>query len=225
MSTSRLVLGLVVVVAIAPACELRRRVVIVTGTTLGLKATPGDGQSRPPQVTLGYKRGEFALVPTKGTAAQRCPDDAAATDDTKCTDAFSTLTAFDFRTRWFGSTELSSFVATGFAARDLQAEDAAAPGVRATAPGENAFTTEFEKAFRGATVGPSAADVMERRLALHTKLDRLGEDKAKARDVLEVAAVPFRAQKNPVNELRISIARASEDQLSRLEEAFEALGL
>jgi len=42
------------------------RVLIATGTTLGLKATPGDGQSRPPQVTLGYKRAEAALIPTSG---------------------------------------------------------------------------------------------------------------------------------------------------------------
>jgi len=82
------------------------RVIIVTGTTLGLKATPGDGNSRPPQVTLGYKRAEAALVPTSGAAA-----------DDHGRDAFSTMAAFDFRTRWFGQTELASFVGTDRRAR------------------------------------------------------------------------------------------------------------
>jgi len=84
------------------------RVIVTTGTTLGLAATPGDGQSRPPQVTLGYKRAELALVPTGGDQA------------TSTADASSALAAFYFSTRWFGATELSSFIGTGHAARDIQ---------------------------------------------------------------------------------------------------------
>jgi hypothetical protein len=83
-------------------------VFISTGTTIGLKATPGDGQTRLPQVTFGYKRAELALVPTAGTHA------------TDTEDAFSTLAAFYFSTQWFGETELSSFIGTGYAAQNIQ---------------------------------------------------------------------------------------------------------
>lgn len=93
------------------------RVIISTGTTIGLKATPGDGYTRPPQVTLGYKRAETALVPTAGAKA------------TSTADAFSTLAVIHFSTLWFGTTELQSFLGTGIAARELQglAEDKPAP--------------------------------------------------------------------------------------------------
>lgn len=84
------------------------RVVISTGTTIGLKATPGDGNTRPPQVTLGYKRAETALVPTAGGKA------------TADADAFSTLAAIYFSTKWFGRTEIHSFVGSGVAAREIQ---------------------------------------------------------------------------------------------------------
>jgi hypothetical protein len=84
------------------------RVIIATGTTIGLKATPGDGTSRPPQVTFGYKRAESAIVPTKGGVA----------NDT--TDAFSTLAAIHFETEFFGRTELDSFIGTGAAAIAIQ---------------------------------------------------------------------------------------------------------
>jgi hypothetical protein len=100
-------LGLCLLAVLAAGCT-GLRVIITTGTTIGLKATPGDGQTRSPQVTLGYKRAELALVPTAGTHA-------SATED-----AFSTLAAFYFNTKWFGRTELSSFIGTGAAARDIQ---------------------------------------------------------------------------------------------------------
>lgn len=88
------------------------RVIISTGTTIGLKATPGDG-TRPPQVTFGYKRAEASIVPTRG--------EAVSGD----TDAFSTLVAFHFQTQFFGKTELDSFISTGGAARDIQQEGSA----------------------------------------------------------------------------------------------------
>ncbi len=84
------------------------RVIITTGTTIGLKATPGDGATRPPQVTLAYKRTEFALVPTGNQKA------------TPSTDAFSTLAAINFFSEWFGQTQIRSLLGTGIAARDIQ---------------------------------------------------------------------------------------------------------
>jgi len=85
------------------------RVIMSTGTTIGLKATPGDGNTRPPQVTFAYKRAELSLVPTSN-----------AKKATTHSDAFSTLAAIHFRTQWFGSTEIRSFLGTGLAARDIQ---------------------------------------------------------------------------------------------------------
>lgn len=85
------------------------RVIVVTGTTIGLKATPGDGTSRPPQVTFGYRRAEASIVPTKGAAV-----------NSLTADAFSTLAAFHFETRFFGKTELDSFISTGGAALAIQ---------------------------------------------------------------------------------------------------------
>jgi hypothetical protein len=91
------------------------RVLVVTGTTLGLKATPGDPQAgQSPQVTLGYKRAETSLVPTGAVPA------------TVKEDAYSTLAVFSFDTTWFGKTNLSSFISTGFAAQALTSTDAQA---------------------------------------------------------------------------------------------------
>jgi hypothetical protein len=111
------------------------RVTISTGTTIGLKASPGDGSTRPPQVTLGYKRAETSLVPTAGKEAS------------SSTDAFSTLAAVYFKTEWFGKTELRSFIGTGHAARDIQAnetktEKAGARGIDLHGAGEES-TSEF----------------------------------------------------------------------------------
>jgi len=115
------------------------RVVISTGTTIGLKATPGDGNTRPPQVTLGYKRAETALVPTAGGKA------------TADADAFSTLAAIYFSTKWFGRTEIHSFVGSGVAAREVQAvakdkEAPAVPGIERTQGGTQ---SEFWDKFLG----------------------------------------------------------------------------
>jgi hypothetical protein len=87
------------------------RVIIATGTTIGLKATPGDGSTRPPQVTFGYKRAEAGIVPTRGEAVKSGE-----------ADAFSTLAAFHFETQFFGRTELDSFIGTGAAAVNIQAQ-------------------------------------------------------------------------------------------------------
>lgn len=102
-------LALVIAVLNLSACG--PRVIISTGTTLGMKATPGDGNTRPPQITFGYKRAESALLSTAGNKA------------TDSSDAFSTLAAFHFKTYWFGGTELHSFIGTGIAANEVQGSD------------------------------------------------------------------------------------------------------
>jgi hypothetical protein len=109
------------------------RVIISTGTTIGLKATPGDGSTRPPQVTFGYKRAETALVPTAGSKA------------TKVEDAFSTLAALYFETRWFGKTELRSFVGTGIAAQEVQGQAPApgGPALKSVPQGQNLPSSPF----------------------------------------------------------------------------------
>lgn len=99
------------------------RVVINTGTTIGLKATPGDGSTRPPQVTLAYKRTELALVPTGTQKA------------TENKDALSTLASIHFFTEWFGKTKIQSILATGIAARTLQEPS-----------GQSVFWQDFYKA-------------------------------------------------------------------------------
>lgn len=109
-------LSLVLATGLAVGCG--PHVLISTGTTLGLKASPGDPQGgRPPQITLGYKRAEAAIVPTgKAAARNACANQTNA-------DAYSTLASFFFRTEWFGETKLTSFIATGFAAGALGRPD------------------------------------------------------------------------------------------------------
>jgi len=182
-------IGLLLAVGCGP------RILIATGTTLGLKATPGDGQSRPPQVTLGYKRAEVALVPTAGHKATR----SSATSPVD-QDAFSTMAAFDFETRWFGKTELSSFIATGFAAHELP-----------TNPG---FTSAFAKA----TTGVVPEDILARQKTLIGKQSRLTEEQAKT--VLSFAGLSVEGG-NARNSLQDRISHADTDaQLRQIEGAF-----
>ncbi len=93
------------------------RLLVATGTTIGLKATPGDGQASPPQVTLAYKRSEVAVVPTPENPEERV---ATRRNDTSSDEAFSILSVFGLRTIWFGKTSVRSFIATGHAAREVQ---------------------------------------------------------------------------------------------------------
>jgi hypothetical protein len=109
---SLLVLALLLAFAGCGTDRAISRVIIATGTTIGLKATPGDGSSRPPQVTFGYKRAEASIIPTKGMAVG--PNE----------DAFSTLAAFHFETRFFGETGLDSFIGTGRSAVAIQQKSA-----------------------------------------------------------------------------------------------------
>jgi hypothetical protein len=177
------------------ACQ--PHVVIVTGTTLGMKATPGDGSSRPPQVTLGYKRAEAALVPTGS---------AGSTDDGR--DAFSTMSAFDFRTRWFGETELSSFIGTGMAVRKIQGDD--------EHPG-----TQFQEAFAKATLTVVPEALQDRRKVLAAAARGLTD--AERRAILVKIGHPAGAA-SPSAVLGEAILDAqNEDAVKRLEEAFAAV--
>ena len=94
-----------------------RRMTVSTGTTIGLHATPGDGKSQSPQVTLAYKRSEIALVPTGEKPAKKKQNGNS--------DSYSSLAVIDFQTKWFGSTSIDQFIATGHASRDIQHEGSA----------------------------------------------------------------------------------------------------
>jgi hypothetical protein len=182
-------------VLLAAACQ--PHVIISTGTTLGLKATPGDGESRPPQVTLGYKRAEVALVPTNGDAAHE-----------KGTDAFSTLAAFDFRTRWFGQTELSSFIATGLTARDIQGDR---------------HNDEFERAFAAATLTEVEQPLQDRRVALSERARGLSD--ADDRTILGKVGRSIRAHQTAAQAVGEAILVANtETSVKALENAFDAVG-
>jgi hypothetical protein len=111
MKTSRLLLFAILVVVLAgPGCA--RRMLVTTGTTIGLVANPGDGQSQPPQITFAYKRAEMAYVPTSGSVASN--------NTVFKSDAFSSLALVNFKTKFFGATSIDQFIATGHASRDIQ---------------------------------------------------------------------------------------------------------
>jgi hypothetical protein len=181
-------LALGLLLSSATACGTPR-VNLITGTTIGLKATPGDGETRPPQVTLGYKRAEVALVPTSGMGA------------TAETDAQSTLASFHFSTRWFGHTEIDSFIATGNAARALS--------------DSSDYTAELAKVTLG--VVPDA--IQQRRAKLATRADGLTEPQAEK--VLTTLNYDKKPGKTAQESLKDYIVDAQTDVLvGRLESAF-----
>lgn len=92
-------------------CNIGPRMIVVTGTTIGLHASPGDMQSRPPSVTFAYKRSELAIVPTAGSPATE--------KGTNSTDAYSAFCAFYADMHWFGTSTVSQAIATGHAAREI----------------------------------------------------------------------------------------------------------
>ena len=154
---------------LATACG--PRVVISTGTTLGLKATPGDGYTRPPQVTLAYKRMESSFIPTKGDLA------------TKTEDAFSTFAALHFSTKWFGETQLRSIVGSGIAAQDMLASPS--------------FGDQFAKA----TIGVVPEDIQKRRVALISRWQKLSEDEAnRALEMGDYAKKPNKTAKQSLHD-------------------------
>jgi hypothetical protein len=171
------------------------RVITTTGTTLGLKATPGDGQMQPPQITFGYKRAEASLVPTRARGATR--EGAVLKDD-----AYSTLSSFYFSTEWFGATHIASFIGTGFAARDIMGAD-----------------TVFGEAFEKATVRTIASVLQNRRTQLVQQASQLGD--AQVTRVLGILAAPVPPGQTPQEALRGLIADAeTEAQIARIGDAF-----
>lgn len=181
------------------------RVLIVTGTTIGLKATPGDGQMRPPQVTLAYKRAETALVPTKGAKATKGPPKGSK--QPQDTDAYSALASFYFETKWFDSTELRSFIATGHAARPLTNEK------------EN---SSFSTAFAAATLNVVPQGIQDRRKQLVQDWDLLDEETS--RRILDQSGYPVKSPKTAKESLQDAIKDAQTDiQLQRLESAFHRI--
>jgi hypothetical protein len=127
-------------------CASKSTVITMTGTTVGLEASPGDitnGQS--PSVLFGYKRAEVAIVPVpqddpgatdEKSNSLQTPGDATpqdlpelknsgatkpSTDSTpRKTDAFSVLASFNLALNWFGPAKIEQFIATGHAARQIQ---------------------------------------------------------------------------------------------------------
>ena len=85
---------------------------IVTGTTIGMHITPGNGDSTPPQVTIAYKRAELAVIPTAGTGA-------TIASGTNTSDAYSSFAGFDFQSGFTSRTKLKQFISTGVASQNL----------------------------------------------------------------------------------------------------------
>jgi hypothetical protein len=174
------------------------RVNIVTGTTVGLKVSPGDGNTRPPQITFAYKRAEVALIPTEGKKATK-----GSSGDASDGDAYSTLAAVYYETAWFGKTQIASFIATGHAARDIQEID-----------------TSFSEAFAQTTLGVVPDAIQQRREDLMTAWMALKEDQA--RRILDLAGFPLKPGKTPKESLQDAIKDAQSDLLLvRLESAFQ----
>jgi hypothetical protein len=163
------------------------RVNLITGTTIGLKATPGDGNTRPPQVVLGYKRAELSLVPTKGDGAK------------DISDAASTLAAIHFSTRWFGHTELDSFIATGPAARLIVASNSA-----------------FSPALESQTLAVAPEALLVRRKKIAAEIGALTEEHAKS--ALDLAGYPLKSGKSAKESLADYLGEArTEPLIERLE--------
>lgn len=186
--------------AVTPGCA-GKRMRIVTGTTIGLSATPGNpdaGES--PQVTLAYKRAELALVPTEGEGSRR-----DGSDPSRNRDAFSSLAAFHFATEFFGATEVASFLATGQAARSVLAENQGTP---------SAFTEKFAPAALE-RVSPSLQD---RRLALNVRRKALSEKQAQ--DALRALERPEAQSGQAKEELKKAVLEATdEDKVRNVENA------
>ena len=108
---SRLILFLTIILC---GCSSSPRMTVVTGTIIGLHASPGDGSSRPPEITFAYKRSELALIPTAGAVAVD-----HGTTTTANTDTSSSFSLLDTDIHWFGTSLIQQIFATGHASRAL----------------------------------------------------------------------------------------------------------
>jgi hypothetical protein len=177
-------------------CSSSPHVIIATGTTVGIKATPGDGQTQPPQLVLGYKRAETAIIPVDGTGAER------ATSGVVQKDAASTLASFYMKNQWTSDTQIRSFIGTGFAARSLVEK--------------RAFQDELRPAVEEAK-RPVALDPRER---LRAWLASLEGDESRAQKILDVAEYPRKTDRTALESLHDYIDRAESATLARLAAAF-----
>jgi hypothetical protein len=176
------------------------RVIIATGTTLGIKATPGDGQTRPPQVVIGYKRAEAALIPVEGGGAEMNGFDVK-------TDAASTVASFYLKSQWTAGTEIRSFIGSGFAARHIVSES-------------------FAKEFARAALSNLPTAIVDQREYLADLLRSLDGNEAKAAAVLRNANLQPKTDRNAVQSLRVYILDATtQDDLDTLKKAFASAGI
>jgi hypothetical protein len=176
------------------------RVIIATGTTLGIKATPGDGQMRPPQLVIGYKRAEAALIPVEGGGAQMNGSEVKS-------DAASTVASFYLKSQWMAGTEIRSFIGSGFAARHILSES-------------------FAKEFARAALSNLPAAIVDQREYLADLLRSLDGDEARAVAVLRNANLPPKTDRSAVQSLRVYILDATkQDDLDTLKKAFASAGI
>ncbi|MCP4369299.1 MAG: hypothetical protein GY797_14460 [Deltaproteobacteria bacterium] len=186
------------------------RLSIITGTDVGLSANSGDGTSRPPQVTLGYKRGEMAIISTARDVAKNNGTPGSGTVNT---DAFSSLATFHLKTRWFDETKIKQFIATGHASTEIQEGD------------------EFAQGFAQATIGVVPEAIQNRKQALANKLGALVmQDPAnaenQAKEILNLAGYRVVGNKTAVETLQDYILHANNDpKLTKLEAAFGRLSI
>ena len=174
-------------------------VIIATGTTLGIKATPGDGQTRPPQVVLGYKRAEAAVIPVEGGGAQMKDKEVEK-------DAASTVASFYLKSQWTDATEIRSFIGSGFAARNIVKDEV--------------FATNFAVA----ATPRLSTETKARQKHLADLLGRLDETKATA--ILDTADLKLKPGRNAVQSLRVHIVDAkTKAALDTLESAFAVEGI
>lgn len=192
--------SLVAILAVAlPAlagCASNPHVIIATGTTLGIKATPGDGQTRPPQIVVGYKRAELAVIPVDASGAQR--DDAHVVQK----EAASTVASFYMKNEWTSETVIRSFIGTGFAARSVIDTPA--------------FQEELSHAVETARQPAAALREM-----LKARWTALNGDEARAQRILDLAEFPRKTARSAVDSLRDYIDGAGTGAaLARLASAF-----
>jgi hypothetical protein len=189
---------LVCVVLAVAACS--PHVIVATGTTIGIKATPGDGQTRPPQLVVGYKRAEAALVPVDGTGSQRAGAGNAVTNE-----AASVVSSFYLKNQWTSETQIRSFIGTGFAAREIVGDQGAL----------------LKSSFAAATGDVPSPDIVGRQQVLIRKWAGLNRDEAKAQRILDFAKYSKKTNKTAVDSLQEYIVDSKTDQLlTVLESAF-----
>lgn len=125
------------------------RVLVVTGTLVGIEATPGipeEGQS--PAVTFGYRRAEAALVPLEKPASDNSNVVQQGTKNPP-KDAASVLATFNLAHNWFGPAKIEQYIATGHAAKDLMKGGEFALTFIGYEQGQDPLADKLAKAYRG----------------------------------------------------------------------------